>query len=247
MNKILIIDDDTRLCRLLTRYLEKSGYTVAAVHDAENMRTVLASFQPAMVILDLSLPDSHGLEITKELRDFDANLGILILTGSADDIDQIVGLEIGADDYVKKPVPERELLARTRSLMRRVGNLRSIAVDNKVNRQVSDDAELPRVVRYGSIEFDRDTYQATTVSGKPIALTTHEFRLLFTLAEAKSRVLNRDQLIEALYGRAHDPLDRSVDVLIAKIRKKLKASGLENVIVTIRGAGYKYNQHTPAA
>lgn len=247
MNKILIIDDDTRLCRLLTRYLEKSGYTVAAVHDAENMRTVLASFQPAMVILDLSLPDSHGLEITKELRDFDANLGILILTGSADDIDQIVGLEIGADDYVKKPVPERELLARTRSLMRRVGNLRSIAVDNKVNRQVSDDAELPRVVRYGSIEFDGDTYQATTVSGKPIALTTHEFRLLFTLAEAKSRVLNRDQLIEALYGRAHDPLDRSVDVLIAKIRKKLKASGLENVIVTIRGAGYKYNQHTPAA
>ena len=247
MNKILIIDDDTRLCRLLTRYLEKSGYSVAAVHDAENMRTVLASFQPAMVILDLSLPDSHGLEITKELRDFDANLGILILTGSADDIDQIVGLEIGADDYVKKPVPERELLARTRSLMRRVGNLRSIAVDNKGNRQVSDDAELPRVVRYGSIEFDGDTYQATTVSGKPIALTTHEFRLLFTLAEAKSRVLNRDQLIEALYGRAHDPLDRSVDVLIAKIRKKLKASGLENVIVTIRGAGYKYNQHTPAA
>ena len=247
MNKILIIDDDTRLCRLLTRYLEKSGYTVAAVHDAENMRTVLVSFQPAMVILDLSLPDSHGLEITKELRDFDANLGILILTGSADDIDQIVGLEIGADDYVKKPVPERELLARTRSLMRRVGNLRSIAVDNKGNRHVSDDAELPRVVRYGSIEFDGDTYQATTVSGKPIALTTHEFRLLFTLAEAKSRVLNRDQLIEALYGRAHDPLDRSVDVLIAKIRKKLKASGLENVIVTIRGAGYKYNQHTPAA
>ncbi|MGB1686285.1 MAG: response regulator transcription factor, partial [Pseudomonadales bacterium] len=173
MNKILIIDDDTRLCRLLTRYLEKSGYTVAAVHDAENMRTALASFQPAMVILDLSLPDSHGLEITKELRDFDANLGILILTGSADDIDQIVGLEIGADDYVKKPVPERELLARTRSLMRRVGNLRSIAVDNKGNRQVSDDAELPRVVRYGSIEFDGDTYQATTVSGKPIALTTH--------------------------------------------------------------------------
>ena len=247
MNKILIIDDDTRLCRLLTRYLENSGYTVAAVHDAENMRTVLASFQPAMVILDLSLPDSHGLEITKELRDFDANLGILILTGSADDIDQIVGLEIGADDYVKKPVPERELLARTRSLMRRVGNLRSIAVDNKGNRQVSDDAELPRVVRYGSIEFDGDTYQATTVSGKTIALTTHEFRLLFTLAEAKSRVLSRDQLIEALYGRAHDPLDRSVDVLIAKIRKKLKASGLENVIVTIRGAGYKYNQHTPAA
>jgi len=247
MNKILIIDDDTRLCRLLTRYLEKSGYTVAAVHDAENMRTVLASFQPAMVILDLSLPDSHGLEITKELRDFDANLGILILTGSADDIDQIVGLEIGADDYVRKPVPERELLARTRSLMRRVGNLRSIAVDNKGNRQVSDDAELPRVVRYGSIEFDGDTYQATTVSGKPLALTTHEFRLLFTLAEAKSRVLNRDQLIEALYGRVHDPLDRSVDVLIAKIRKKLKASGLENVIVTIRGAGYKYNQHTPAA
>ena len=247
MNKILIIDDDTRLCRLLTRYLEKSGYTVAAVHDAENMRTVLASFQPAMVILDLSLPDSHGLEITKELRDFDANLGILILTGSADDIDQIVGLEIGADDYVKKPVPERELLARTRSLMRRVGNLRSIVVDNKGNRQVSDGAELPRVVRYGSIEFDGDTYQATTVSGKPIALTTHEFRLLFTLAEAKSRVLNRDQLIEALYGRAHDQLDRSVDVLIAKIRKKLKASGLENVIVTIRGAGYKYNQHTPAA
>ena len=247
MNKILIIDDDTRLCRLLTRYLEKSGYTVAAVHDAENMRTVLASFQPAMVILDLSLPDSHGLEITKELRNFDANLGILILTGSADDIDQIVGLEIGADDYVKKPVPERELLARTRSLMRRVGNLRSIAADNRSNQHVSEDAELSRVVRYGSIEFDGDTYQATTVSGKPIALTTHEFRLLFTLAEAKSRVLNRDQLIEALYGRAHDPLDRSVDVLIAKIRKKLKASGLENVIVTIRGAGYKYNQHTPAA
>ncbi len=247
MNKILIIDDDTRLCRLLTRYLEKSGYSVAAVHDAENMRTALASFQPAMVILDLSLPDSHGLEITKELRSFDANLGILILTGSADDIDQIVGLEIGADDYVKKPVPERELLARTRSLMRRVGNLRSIAADNRSNQHVSEDAELRRVVRYGSIEFDGDTYQATTVSGKTIALTTHEFRLLFTLAEAKSRVLNRDQLIEALYGRAHDPLDRSVDVLIAKIRKKLKASGLENVIVTIRGAGYKYNQHTPAA
>ena len=246
MNNILIIDDDARLCRLLARYLENSGYTVAAVHDAENMRTILASFQPAMVILDLNLPDSHGLEITKELRDFDSNLGILILTGSSDDIDQIVGLEIGADDYVKKPVPERELLARTRSLMRRVGNLRSIAADNKRNRGISDDSELPHVVRHGSIEFNVDTYQATTVFGKAIALTTHEFRLLFTLAEAKSRVMNRDQLIEALYGRAHDPLDRSVDVLIAKIRKKLKAAGLENMIITIRSAGYKYNHHPSA-
>jgi len=127
--------------------------------------------------------------------------------------------------------------------MRRVKSLRLLTL-NRRNHQGSDgDDEQPNISRIGNIEFNADTYQATTLGGTPIELTTHEFRLLLTLAAAKNRVLNRDQLIDALYGRSHDPLDRSVDVLIAKIRKKLKASGLDNTIVTVRGAGYKYNQH----
>lgn len=241
MIKILIIDDDARLCRLLARYLEASGFIVAAVNDAENMRLVYESFEPTIVILDLNLPDSHGLELTQELRGIDKDVGILILTGSENEIDGIVGLETGADDYVKKPIRERELLARTRSLARRIQQTKSARNSGREADQFAEGAVDSGLSEYGQIQFNSSTYEARTLSGEPIDLTTHEFRLLLVLAQAKGRVLSRDQLLDAMYGRSYDPLDRSVDVLIAKIRKKLSAAGLENPIITVRGAGYKFN------
>ena len=204
------------------------------------MREVYESFNPTLVIMDLNLPDSHGLELTREIRAIDADVGIIILTGSEDSVDEIVGLELGADYYVKKPVAERELLARTRSVLRRVKNSKS-ATASKTQALDMEGGEAEDDFECGNIKFHPAIFNATTLDGKEIELTTHEFRLMHILAKSKNRVLTRDQILNSLYGRTHDPFDRSIDVLIAKIRKKLKKQDIVNTIITVRGAGYKFN------
>ena len=192
----------------------------------------MAQVNPNLLLLDLGLPDEHGFDVARKARVIDPKVGIVILTGSTDDIDQIVGLELGADDYIAKPFDERQLLARIRSVMRRVQS------------QVSESEDNLDVISIGNIELNLNSYEAVGRTGS-IGFTVHEFQLLAFLAKGKGRVLSRDQILDALCGRYWSPFDRSVDVLIGKIRQKLKAAGEADLIITVRGAGYKL--HVPTA
>jgi len=192
----------------------------------------MAQVNPNLLLLDLGLPDEHGFDVARKARVIDPKVGIVILTGSTDDIDQIVGLELGADDYIAKPFDERQLLARIRSVMRRVQS------------QVSESEDDLDVISIGNIELNLNSYEAVGRTGS-IGFTVHEFQLLAFLAKGKGRVLSRDQILDELCGRYWSPFDRSVDVLIGKIRQKLKAAGEADLIITVRGAGYKL--HVPTA
>ena len=192
----------------------------------------MAQVNPNLLLLDLGLPDEHGFDVARKARLIDPKVGIIILTGSTDDIDQIVGLELGADDYIAKPFDERQLLARIRSVMRRVQS------------QVSESEDDLDVISIGNIELNLNSYEAVGRTGS-IGFTVHEFQLLAFLAKGRGRVLSRDQILDELCGRYWSPFDRSVDVLIGKIRQKLKAAGEADLIITVRGAGYKL--HVPTA
>tara|TARA_B110000208_G_scaffold130793_1_gene158591 strand:+ start:121 stop:846 length:726 start_codon:yes stop_codon:yes gene_type:complete len=227
---ILIIDDDERICRLLERYLSKNGFSVGSIQSGALLEVTMAQVNPNLLLLDLGLPDEHGFDVARKARVIDPKVGIVILTGSTDDIDQIVGLELGADDYIAKPFDERQLLARIRSVMRRVQS------------QVSESEDVLDVISIGNIELNLNSYEAAGRTGS-IGFTVHEFQLLAFLAKGKGRVLSRDQILDELCGRYWSPFDRSVDVLIGKIRQKLKAAGEADLIITVRGAGYKL--HVP--
>ena len=227
---ILIIDDDERICRLLERYLSKNGFSVGSIQSGALLEVTMAQVNPNLLLLDLGLPDEHGFDVARKARVIDPKVGIVILTGSTDDIDQIVGLELGADDYIAKPFDERQLLARIRSVMRRVQS------------QVSESEDVLDVISIGNIELNLNSYEAAGRTGS-IGFTVHEFQLLAFLAKGKGRVLSRDQILDELCGRYWSPYDRSVDVLIGKIRQKLKAAGEADLIITVRGAGYKL--HVP--
>ena len=229
---ILIIDDDERICRLLERYLSKNGFSVGSIQSGALLEVTMAQVNPNLLLLDLGLPDEHGFDVARKARVIDPKVGIVILTGSTDDIDQIVGLELGADDYIAKPFDERQLLARIRSVMRRVQS------------QVSEPEDDLGVISIGNIELNLNSYEASGRTGS-IGFTVHEFQLLAFLAKGKGRVLSRDQILDELCGRYWSPFDRSVDVLIGKIRQKLKAAGEADLIITVRGAGYKL--HVPTA
>ena len=229
---VLIIDDDERICRLLERYLSKNGFSVGSIQSGALLEVTMAQVNPNLLLLDLGLPDEHGFDVARKARVIDPKVGIVILTGSTDDIDQIVGLELGADDYIAKPFDERQLLARIRSVMRRVQS------------QVSESEDVLDVISIGNIELNLNSYEAAGRTGS-IGFTVHEFQLLAFLAKGKGRVLSRDQILDELCGRYWSPFDRSVDVLIGKIRQKLKAAGEADLIITVRGAGYKL--HVPTA
>ena len=229
---ILIVDDDERICRLLERYLSKNGFSVVSIQSGALLEVTMAQVNPNLLLLDLGLPDEHGFDVARKARVIDPKVGIVILTGSTDDIDQIVGLELGADDYIAKPFDERQLLARIRSVMRRVQS------------QVSESEDVLDVISIGNIELNLNSYEAAGRTGS-IGFTVHEFQLLAFLAKGKGRVLSRDQILDELCGRYWSPFDRSVDVLIGKIRQKLKAAGEADLIITVRGAGYKL--HVPTA
>jgi|TARA_B100001105_G_C22383034_1_gene440549 DNA-binding response OmpR family regulator len=223
---ILVVDDDERICRLLERYLSKQGFEVKSCYSGEGVAKIIADLQPSLLLLDLNLPGEHGFDIAKRVRAFDKKIGIIILTGSGDSIDQVVGLEIGADDFVAKPFDERQLLARIRSVLRRVEASTIEAEDDLASIEIGD------------ITLNLESYEATNKEGS-IGLTTHEFQLVAILAKSQGRVLNRDQILDQLSGRDWVPYDRSIDVLVGKIRNKIKAAGEPNLIITVRNAGYK--------
>jgi len=226
---ILVVDDDVVLCNLLDRYLTASGYSVKTATNGEEMYRRIKQQQPDLIILDLKLPDSHGLELARELRKV-SDVGIIILTGNNDAVDKVVGLEIGADDYISKPFNERELLARVRSILRR------ISLD-----EAKDDSEAKTTARFADWILDLVAHELTNSSGHNVDLTSYEFQLLSTFVTHANRVLTRDQIMESITGRDWNPTDRSVDVLVGKLRKKIEKDPHNPLLIkTVRGAGYKF-------
>jgi DNA-binding response OmpR family regulator len=224
---ILIVDDDPRMCRLVARYLHREGYSVRTAGSGSEMRRVLVEEDPQLVILDLMLPDEDGFELARFLRARSA-AGIIMLTGKTDTVDKVVGLEIGADDYITKPFDERELLARVRSVMRRVSGHRNPPEPGN------------SVAYFGDWVLDIEGQELRTRTGMIIDITNHEFRLLSILVAHCHRVLTRDAILDSVFDREWSPDDRSIDVLVGKLRKKLGDNARQpRLIKTIRGAGYK--------
>ena len=227
--QILVVDDDERICRLLNRYLEREGYRVSTAANAEEMRRRVSAGMPDLVILDLNLPDADGFTLARELR-AQTEVGIIKLTGKSDSVARVVGLELGADDYVTKPFDERELLARVRSVLRRARRSREPA-----------GGEASSIVRFAGWRLDLTAHELTSPENELVHLTSYEFQLLSMFVERSNRVLTRDQILDLVTGRDWDPFDRSIDIRIGKLRRKLKEDPKNpRLIKTIRGAGYKF-------
>jgi len=226
---ILIVDDDVRISRVLARDLTSAGYRVKTAANGEEMRSCMQDYEPNLVILDLQMPGEHGLELARKLRQ-DSEIGIIIVTGSGDKVDEIVGLEGGADDYLTKPVEERELLARVRSVLRRV-----------MSDSAAPDTSDKSVAKFSDLILDFTAHELKSTAGEEIILTSYEFQLLATLVKNPNRVLSRDQIMDNITGRDWVSNDRSVDVLMGKLRKKIEEDPRNPALIkTIRGAGYKF-------
>jgi two-component system phosphate regulon response regulator OmpR len=235
---LLMIEDDERLARMVAEYLGQSGYVVAHAPDAAKGLAALQAPQaplPALVILDLMLPDMDGLEVCRRIRGLPtaaARVPLLMLTAKGDPMDRIIGLEMGADDYLPKPFEPRELLARIRAVLRRHGDSGAPAPTVGV-------PNLP-LLRFGSLDIDRDA-RVVQLAGAPCDLTSYQFDLLVAMAERAGRVLTRDQIMEAVRGRELEAFDRSIDVHIGRIRAAIEADAkAPRRILTVRGVGYVF-------
>jgi DNA-binding response OmpR family regulator len=232
---LLMIEDDERLARMVAEYLERSGYTV--LHEPDALRGLAAlnrNPRPDMVILDLMLPDMDGLEVCRRIRALSGEAGrvpLLMLTAKGDPMDRIIGLEMGADDYLPKPFEPRELLARIRAVLRRHHEGHSPAPLAA--------PEQPHL-RFGSLEIDRDA-RVVKVQDQLCDLTSYQFDLLVALAERAGRVLSREQIMEVVRGRELEAFDRSIDVQIGRIRQAIETD-MKNPrrILTVRGVGYVF-------
>ena len=226
---ILVVDNDVRVSRIIARDLTLAGYRVKTAANGEEMRRCIKVQQPDLILLDLEMPGEHGLELTRKLRQ-DSDVGIIIVTGTGDKVDEIVGLEGGADDYLTKPVEERALLARVRSVLRRV-----------MSSSASSDTSDKTVAKFSDWILDFTAHELRSPTGEEIILTSYEFQLLATLVRNANRVLSRNQMMESITGRDWITNDRVVDVLMGKLRKKIEEDPHNpSIIKTIRGAGYKF-------
>lgn len=218
---ILVVEDEPKAARLARDYLEKNGFRVLVAGDGQSALTVARREKPDLVILDLMLPQIDGREVCRILRR-ESDVPIIMLTALAEEIDQVTGLEIGADDYITKPFSVRALVARVRALLRRTrGGMKA-----------------PDILRVGKLEIDSVKY-SVAINGNPIKLTPAEFKLLHLLASRTGQTFTREQLLEELHG-AGSSTDRSVDSHIKNLRKKLEAASGGSMIETIYGIGYRF-------
>ena len=217
---ILVVDDEPKVARLARDYLEKNGFRVLTAGDGQSALTTARREKPDLVILDLMLPTIDGREVCRILRR-ESDVPIIMLTALSEEIDQVTGLEIGADDYITKPFSVRALVARVRALLRRThGEVRA-----------------PSLVRSGGLEIDLKKY-SVALHGSPIKLTPNEFKILHLLASHPGQILTREQLLDNLHGAASS-MDRSVDSHIKNLRKKLEAASGKSMIETVYGVGYR--------
>jgi two-component system phosphate regulon response regulator OmpR len=219
--RILLIEDDRRLAEMLTEYLGEAGFSVTTATDGRSGLAHQQAEPHDALVLDLMLPDQDGLEVCRQLRAF-SDVPVLMLTARGDAMDRVVGLELGADDYLPKPFEPRELLARLRAILRR------------------DRPHRSSVLRFGRLEIDRDA-RGVRVDGAERSLTSHQFALLVALAERAGRVLSRDALMDLVRGEELEPFDRSIDVHVSRIRAAIEDDPKRpRRLLTVRGAGYVF-------
>jgi two-component system phosphate regulon response regulator OmpR len=232
--RILVVEDEADLREALAEYLGRNGYAVRVAEDAAAARAALTAQPADVVLLDLAMPGEDGLSLTRWLRAQPACPGIIMITAASDLADRVVGLEIGADDYLAKPFALREVLARVRALTRRL-------MDARPHVPGAAGSSAPRRVTMGGNILDLEARRLTRPDGSEILLTAMEFDLLAAFAERPGRVLNREQLLELAHDKDSDPFDRSIDVRITRIRRKIEVEPQHpRIIRTVRGAGYVF-------
>ncbi len=223
MKTVLVVDDELKITRLLRDYLQQAGFSVLTAADGPSALTVARREQPDMIVLDLGLPGLDGLDVTRALRTT-SDVPIIMLTARADESDRIVGLELGADDYLVKPFSPKELVARVRAVLRRV--------DASV--------EAPEVVRVAGLTIDT-AKRSVAVDGRSVDLTPTEYDLLLHFARSPGRVFTRSQLLDAIHGVAFESYERAIDAHIKNLRRKLEADPASpKYLLTVYGVGYKY-------
>jgi two-component system OmpR family response regulator len=229
---ILVVDDQREICDLVQEYLVSEGYRVSTAHDGAEMRRVMTQGPVDLIILDLMLPGEDGLTLARSLRE-ESNVGIIILTGRGEIVDRIIGLEMGADDYLPKPFHLRELLARVKSVLRR-------ASSRTAERQAASRSRA----RFAGWELDLSSRELFSPLGEEVRLTTGEFDLLSAFVNNANQVLTRDRLLDLARNREAGPFDRTIDVQVGRLRRKLEDDPQKpTMIKTVRGSGYIF---TPA-
>ncbi|MEM7461791.1 MAG: response regulator [Pseudomonadota bacterium] len=227
--RILVCDDELDVREMLQEYLGKRGYAVTTASNAEQLRVVLSSGDVDLIILDINMPSEDGLTTLRTLR-LENSTPVIMLTAAGDAVDRIIGLEMGADDYLGKPVDLRELEARIKAVLRR----------HPTGDQLTKRA--PGSAYFGECVLDIDAAKLVGADGNEIPLTAMEFNLLKLFAENKGRVLNRDQILEQAHDRSWDPFDRSIDIRISRLRRKIETHPDKPAIIkTVRGIGYVYD------
>src|SRR5437763_10377522 len=208
VDRILVIDDDVELCTLVGEYLAPEGFLVECAHDGKRGLEAAVTGEHLLVVLDVMLPGMNGFDVLRRIRD-SSRVPVLLLTARGEDVDRIVWLEIGADDYLPKPFNPRELVARIRAILRRTRG--------------KGDPSVPDIIRVGDVELDPAT-RTVNHRGKPVELTSVEFSLLNVLLREAGRVVTREALVDEVLGRKFSPFDRSIDMHVSKVRKKLGES-----------------------
>lgn len=230
---ILVVDDDREIRTLLGRYLDGQGFRVSMAADRRECEQKLGVGQFDLLVLDVMLPDGSGLDICRGLRDRKPHIPIILLTALKEDVDRIIGLELGADDYIGKPFNPRELSARIRAVLRR-------AAPEEFS------APRARIYRFASYTLEPDIRKVTDAEGALVDLTGAEFDLLQVFLDRPGRLLSRDQLLDLTQGREREPLDRSVDVLMSRLRRKFGDTGDGPLFKTVRNGGYQLTARVEA-
>ena len=226
-DRILIVDDDEDIRKLLEEYLRKNGFDAQAVADGPAMREALAAKPASLVVLDLMLPGEDGLSLCRQLRAH-SQVPVLMLTAKGDPVDRIIGLEMGADDYLAKPFDPRELLARIRSILRRA---KALPADTEIN--------VPESFSFSGWRLDTRERNLRAPDGVVVPLSGAEYRLLLIFLQNPNTVLSRDQLSNFTFGRDADPLDRTIDMQVSRLRERLRDEAREPAIIkTVRAKGY---------
>jgi two-component system OmpR family response regulator len=232
MKTILVVDDEPKIAALARDYLEHAGFAVVTATDGRTALETIGRARPDLVVLDLGLPEVDGLDVTREVRRT-STLPIVMLTARDDEIDKILGLELGADDYLTKPFSPRELVARVKAVLRRV------------DAAPAADSAGQDVVRAGDLVLDLPRMRAN-VAGRPVELTPTEFQLLVTLAAQPGRIFTRSQLLDAVHGVAFESYERAIDTHIKNIRRKLEPDPrAPRYLLTVYGVGYRFADDRP--
>ncbi len=225
---ILVVDDQKEICEVVQQYLSSEGYRVSVANDGGGMRRVMGQAEVDLVILDLMLPGEDGLTLARQLRE-DSTVGIIILTGRGETVDRIIGLEMGADDYLPKPFHLRELLARVKSVLRRASS--------RAQKEKPSGARAR--ARFAGWHLDLSTRELVSPDGGEVRLTTGEFDLLAAFVNNANQVLSRDRLLDLARNREAGPFDRTIDVQVGRLRRKLEPDPQNpTMIKTVRGTGY---------